>query len=83
MPHRLSDCFVLDDSPPTTGKIFVDIGGVAARKRVESGETDGSLTEIISGVSPGDQVVTEGGAILSDGMKLSTGSSTPTSESAQ
>lgn len=63
--------------------VFVDNGGVAARKRVESGATDGSLTEIISGVSPGDKVVTEGGAILSDGMKLSTGGSTPTSETAQ
>ena len=63
--------------------VFIDNGGIAARKRVETGATDGSLTEIISGVSPGDQVVTEGGAILSDGMKLSTGSSTPTSESAQ
>jgi RND family efflux transporter MFP subunit len=60
--------------------VFVDNGAVAERRRVDSGASDGALTEIISGVSPGDLVVTEGGAILSDGMKLSTDHSATASE---
>lgn len=60
--------------------VFVDNGAVAERRRVDRGASDGALTEIISGVSPGDLVVTEGGAILSDGMKLSTDSSARASE---
>jgi RND family efflux transporter MFP subunit len=52
--------------------VFVDDGGTAARRRVESGATSGQLTEIISGLAEGDLIVTEGAAILSDGMKLDT-----------
>ncbi|KCZ51936.1 efflux RND transporter periplasmic adaptor subunit [Henriciella sp. AS95] len=53
--------------------VFIDQQGKAERRRVESGETNGDLTEIVSGVSEGEQVVIKGGAILSDGMKLTSG----------
>lgn len=53
--------------------VFIDQGGTAERRRIESGETNGDLDEIVSGVSEGERVVTEGGAILTDGMKLTSG----------
>lgn len=52
--------------------VFVDVNGAAARRRVKTGASGSELVEIISGLSDGDHVVTEGGAILSDGMKLDT-----------
>lgn len=50
--------------------VFVDTGGTAERRPIVSGATGGDLSEIVSGVSAGEMVVTEGGAVLSDGMKL-------------
>lgn len=50
--------------------VFVAIGGVAERRNVNTGDANGDLIEIKAGLSAGDSVVTNGGAILSDGMKL-------------
>ena len=57
--------------------VFLDENGTAKLVRVEVGLTSGDITEIISGVSQGDQVVVEGGAILSDGMKIRTSTPAP------
>ena len=51
--------------------VFVDDSGKAKLTRVELGETSAGRTEIVSGLTAGDAVVTEGGAILSNGMKVS------------
>lgn len=50
--------------------VFVDTGGSAERRRINTGASNASQTEVLSGLTEGDQVVTQGGAILSDGMKL-------------
>jgi len=50
--------------------VFVAENGFALQMRVELGETDGSQTEIVSGIREGDLVIIQGGSILSDGMKL-------------
>ena len=50
--------------------MFVDKAGVAEQRRVTVGETSGDQTEILSGLTEGERVVTTGVAILSDGMKL-------------
>ena len=50
--------------------LFVAKDGVAELHRVETGLTVGESTEITSGVAAGDTVVVEGGAILTDGMKV-------------
>ena len=50
--------------------VFVDKAGVAEQRRVTVGETSGDQTEILSGLTEGERVVTTGVAILSDGMKL-------------
>ncbi len=53
--------------------VFVADKALATLTRVETGLTSGNRTEIISGLTAGQSVVTDGAAILSDGMKLRTG----------
>ena len=50
--------------------VFVVTKGVAKRVDVSPGNTAGDLVEISKGLQPGDQVVTEGGTALDDGMKV-------------
>lgn len=52
--------------------VFVVTKGVAHRHDVMIGASDGTTVAITSGVSAGDQVVTEGGTALEDGMKVRT-----------
>lgn len=52
--------------------VFVVTKGVATRKDVTVGATDGSTVAITKGVAAGDDVVIEGGTALEDGMKVRT-----------
>jgi RND family efflux transporter MFP subunit len=52
--------------------VFVVKGKVAHRHDVVTGATGGKLIQIVSGLAPGDEVVTEGGTALEDGMKVRT-----------
>ncbi|MCA8903276.1 MAG: efflux RND transporter periplasmic adaptor subunit [Hyphomonas sp.] len=56
--------------------VFVEQQDAAQLRRVEVGETSGDRTEIKSGLADGERVVTSGGAVLSDGMKLNVAGST-------
>jgi membrane fusion protein (multidrug efflux system) len=50
--------------------VFVDQNGFAKRKNVKVGATYGGQSEILSGLSVGDQVVTEGAGDIEDGDKI-------------
>ncbi|WP_066817287.1 efflux RND transporter periplasmic adaptor subunit [Sphingomonas mali] len=52
--------------------VFVVSKGVAHRRDVETGPVSGDRVVIVNGVKPGDQVVTEGGTALEDGMQVRT-----------
>jgi RND family efflux transporter MFP subunit len=52
--------------------VFVVSKGVAHRRDVEAGAVSGDRIVIVKGVKPGDQVVTEGGTALEDGMQVRT-----------
>lgn len=52
--------------------VFVVGKGVAHRKDVELGASDGTIVAIVKGVQVGDQVVTQGGTALGDGTKVRT-----------
>jgi RND family efflux transporter MFP subunit len=52
--------------------VFVDANGVARRRDVVTGPSNGQRIVIEKGVSPGDKVVTAGGTALEDGMKMRT-----------
>lgn len=46
--------------------------GIASRRDVVIGLTDGRIVAILKGLALGDQVVTQGGTALTDGMKVRT-----------
>ncbi len=50
--------------------VFVVKKGVAKRVDVSPGNSTGETVQILKGLQPGDQVVTEGGTALDDGMKV-------------
>jgi membrane fusion protein, multidrug efflux system len=50
--------------------VFVNENGIAKRKNITEGATSGNKTEIKSGLSAGDQVITEGASELEDGDKV-------------
>lgn len=50
--------------------VFVVSKGVAKRVDVSPGSSAGDTVQILKGLQPGDQVVTEGGTALEDGMKV-------------
>jgi len=50
--------------------VFVVQKGVAKRVDVSPGNSAGETVQILKGLQPGDQVVTEGGTALEDGMKV-------------
>jgi RND family efflux transporter MFP subunit len=52
--------------------VYVVSGGVAHRHDVETGATSGDRIAVIKGISAGDQVVTQGGTAVEDGMKVRT-----------
>lgn len=52
--------------------VFVDENGVAHRKPVVAGNTTGGLTEILSGISAGEKLITDGAANIEDGDHVKT-----------
>jgi len=52
--------------------VFSVTKGVASRRDVITGPTDGRRVAILKGLSAGDQVVTQGGTALTDGMRVRT-----------
>jgi RND family efflux transporter MFP subunit len=59
---------LLDDGGHTY--VFVVQKGVAKRRDVVPGNSAGDTIQILSGLQPGERVVTEGGTALDDGMKV-------------
>jgi RND family efflux transporter MFP subunit len=53
-----------------TAIVFVVRGERAERRAVKTGANDGDLIEVISGLTAGDRVVTEGAATLADGARV-------------
>ena len=53
-----------------TAIVFVVRGERAERRAVKTGANDGDLVEVISGLTAGDRVVTEGAAALADGARV-------------
>ena len=52
--------------------MFVVARGVAHRRDVGVGATEGDRVAITKGVRPGELVVTQGGTAIDDGMKVRT-----------
>jgi membrane fusion protein (multidrug efflux system) len=52
-------------------EVFVITGDKAQKREVATGAGSGSSVEVLSGVQPGDQVVTRGGFALRDGDRVS------------
>lgn len=50
--------------------VFVDEAGIAKRKSVKVGASYGGFSEILSGLTAGEQLVTEGASEIEDGDKL-------------
>ncbi|WP_345106143.1 efflux RND transporter periplasmic adaptor subunit [Mucilaginibacter panaciglaebae] len=50
--------------------VYVNDNGVAKRKNIKVGSSYGSLSEILSGLTPGDQLITAGASDLNDGDKV-------------
>jgi RND family efflux transporter MFP subunit len=53
-----------------TASVFVVRGERAERRAVKTGANDGDLVEVVSGLSAGDRVVTDGAATLADGARV-------------
>ena len=66
---------VLDDSGRSY--LFVIEQGVAHKRNVSLGNSAGDRVQVLKGLAPGEQVVTEGGTALEDGMKVRTGDAAP------
>jgi len=50
--------------------VYVNENGVAKRKNIKVGSSYGGLSEIVSGLAQGDQVITAGASDLEDGDKV-------------
>jgi HlyD family secretion protein len=50
--------------------MVIGADGIAHQKEVKTGVTDGHDTQILSGIQPGDQVVTKGAYGMDDGTKV-------------
>jgi membrane fusion protein (multidrug efflux system) len=50
--------------------VYLNKNGVAKRQNVKLGNTYGGRSEVLNGISAGDQVVTEGASDIEDGDKL-------------
>src|SRR5215203_2045426 len=50
--------------------VYVKEGKIARRRAVTTGSRSGGRVEILSGLSPGDKVVAEGAALLSEGAEV-------------
>lgn len=61
---------VYDDIGQQYGEVFVLQGNMAFKKKVVLGETYGEDIEIVSGLSPGDEVITDKADSLKDGSQV-------------
>ena len=50
--------------------VFVDVNGFAKRKGVKVGASYGGKSEILTGLTPGDKLVTQGASEVEDGDKI-------------
>lgn len=50
--------------------VYVNVNGYAKRKNIVEGSTSNGMTEIKSGLSAGDELVTEGASEIGDGDKI-------------
>ncbi|MEO6524017.1 MAG: efflux RND transporter periplasmic adaptor subunit [Mucilaginibacter sp.] len=50
--------------------VYVAVNGIAKRTNVKAGATYGGITEILSGLKEGDQLVTDGASDIEDGSKI-------------
>ena len=50
--------------------VYVAVNGIAKRTNVKAGATYGGVTEILSGLKEGDQLVTDGASDIEDGSKI-------------
>ena len=57
--------------------VFVIKQGVASKRSVSLGNSAGDHVQVVKGLAPGEQVVTEGGTALEDGMKVRMGAAAP------
>ncbi len=53
-----------------TGDLFVAADNVARRRQVRTGGTSGDRVEIVSGLAPGELVITRGGFNVRDGDRV-------------
>ena len=51
--------------------VYINENGFAKRKPITEGKTSGGFTEVKSGLSSGDQLITEGASEIGDGDKVS------------
>jgi RND family efflux transporter MFP subunit len=63
--------------------VFVVRGGVAKSRDVSPGNSSGDRIQILKGLAPGEQVVTEGGTALEDDMKVRTSDEAPAADEAK
>ncbi len=61
---------VMEHSGQTHGVVYVVRDGLAHRIAVELGADNGSLVEVLSGIKPGDSVVSRCGVPLEDGLAV-------------
>jgi membrane fusion protein (multidrug efflux system) len=50
--------------------VLVEKDGLAVKKHVTVGQRNGINTEILSGLTPGEKVITEGLLMISDNTKI-------------
>ncbi|MBW8875226.1 MAG: efflux RND transporter periplasmic adaptor subunit [Acidobacteria bacterium] len=54
----------------TGAAVYVDQGGIARRRPVTTGGRAAGRIEVLNGLSPGDKVVVDGAALLSEGARV-------------
>jgi RND family efflux transporter MFP subunit len=50
--------------------VFLAENGVSRRRKIETGQREGLKFEVLSGLTPGDTLITEGVNLVSDGSKI-------------
>jgi RND family efflux transporter MFP subunit len=69
-PHSIAIPLNAIQRSDTNTYVFVDKDGIAKKLNVKVGNTYGGKSEILKGLQPGDQLVTEGASDVEDGDKL-------------
>lgn len=69
---------VLADSGGKSAVMVIDAEGVAHRRAVTTGISDGGMTQIVEGLQPGERIVTTGAYAMDDGTRVKIVSATET-----